>query len=172
MYKPPKTKKEEVIEKVHGKEIADPYRWLENDSARVEHWVREQNAYTNKTLENAIGRSKIKKELLKYLKLDWVGVPVPRKGYYFWQERKALENQPVIYFKKGLSGKKKVLFNPNKLNKKGLVTVDYWYPSPNGKYVALGLSEGGSELASIHVMDVRTGKRLKDVLPYARYSCV
>lgn len=172
-FKVPVTPKNNIDETIHGIKISDPYRWLEDsNNPKVKRWVSQQNKFTQQVLKANISRNQIKKEAIKYLKIDWVGVPSPRGEYYFWQERKRLQNQPVTFIKKGLRGKKRTLINPNKLNKKGTTTVDYWIPSPKGKYLAYGLSEGGTELATMYIMDVKTGKNLKDVISYARYSDV
>jgi prolyl oligopeptidase len=62
-------------------------------------------------------------------------------------------------------GTPRVLVNLN-ADGGGTAITGYW-PSPGGRYLAYGTAEGGSELTTLHVLDVKTGKLLRDALPWA-----
>lgn len=166
----PKTKVHLTTETIHGKRITDPYRWLENgERSMVKQWVDEQNAHTNRLLGKHVNRAAIKKDLLKYVEIDSISVTVPKGEWRFWRERKAQQNQPVLYAQRGRQ-RPRVLLDPNRLNRKGTTTIDYWYASPKGTYLVYGLSEDGTELATLSVMRTATGKKMTDSIPNARYS--
>ncbi|HCX27941.1 MAG TPA: hypothetical protein DHI91_02260, partial [Candidatus Portnoybacteria bacterium] len=173
MQQYPKTRIDPVVEKMHGRTIIDNYRWLEDGKKQeVKNWARIQNDFTEKTLKKISGRKRLQKELLNYMRAGWQGSPLPVRGIYFWSQQKAGQNQPVIYFKKGLSGRPSVLIDPNKLTKQGIVSVDYWRVSPEGTYVAYGLSCGGDENSTLYIKKVKTGRILKDTIKNARWAIV
>ncbi len=168
----PKTKKEAVVENIHGYEIVDFYRWLEDGkSSEVKVWVEEQNTF----LRSLLPSDKIKNfsdELLKNFEVTNFSNLFPCKGKYFYGERKPGENQFVQYVKNGLNGEPKELINPNKLSNDGTITVDFHVVSRSGKYVAYGLSKGGDEMATLYIKDVETGQDLIDKIERCRYSQV
>ncbi len=173
MQRYPKTKIDPVVEKMYGKTIIDNYRWLEDgEKQEVKNWVKAQNTFTEKILKKISGRKQFQKELLSYMKTGWQSSPLPVRGIYFWSQQKAGQNQPVVYFKKGLSENSNVLIDPNKLAKQGIVSVDYWRVSPKGTYIAYGLSCGGDENATLYIKKVKAGKILKDTIKNARWAIV
>ncbi len=173
IYNYPKTPIKKVIDEIHGRKVADFFRWLENGkNSKVKKWVVEQNKFTQKLLQANSSPRKFQKELIKYFSIGAASVPIPVKGSYFWSERRALENQFVIYTKKGLNGRPRALINPNKINKSGTVSIAYWRVSPEGNYIAYGLSRGGDEMATLHILNVRTGKNIKEKIPHTRYASI
>ena len=162
----PKTRVENVVEVIHGQKVEDPYRFLENgESGEVRNWVNEQNAYTRSILDQLPDRKRIKNRLEELLSIGDIGTPQVHKGRYFYTKREGKQNQPVLYMREGLKGQEKVLLDPNSLSKEGLVVLDWWYPSDDGKLLAYGLSKEGNEQSTLHVMNVETGKNLPDQIP-------
>jgi prolyl oligopeptidase len=163
MSKPPQTRVDDVVDMIHGQKVEDPYRWLENgESEEVRKWVNEQNTYTLSILDQLPHRQQIKNRLEELLSIGDIGTPQVHKGRYFYTKREGKQNQPILYMREGLNGPEKVLLDPNSLSKEGLVVLDWWYPSDDGKLLAYGLSQEGNEQSTLHVMNVETAKNLPD----------
>lgn len=163
MSKPPQTRVENVVDVNHGQKVEDPYRWLENgESEEVRKWVNEQNAYTRSILDQLPHRQRIKNRLEELLSIGDIGTPQVHKGRYFYTKREGKQNQPILYMREGLTGPEKVLLDPNSLSKEGLVVLDWWFPSEDGRLLAYGLSQEGNEQSTLYVMNVETDKNLPD----------
>jgi prolyl oligopeptidase len=172
-YQYPPARTEAVVDTLHGKAIADPYRWMENiEDPVVRSWIDAENALTRRMLDRIPSRSAFEKRLAELLSIGTIGVPEVAGKRYFYEKRQGNENQPVLYWREGAFGKPKVLLDPNALSAEGIVAVDWWYPSRDGRLLAYGLSEDGSEQSTLHVLDVDTGKRLKDTIARTRASSV
>jgi len=167
----PQTRVDNVVDVLHGVEIVDPYRWLEDgNSPAVKDWVDAQNKYTQTLLEKVPGRQQIRKRLSTLLEIGSLGTPAPVKGFLFYTKREGEQNQPILYVRE--AGKDRVLIDPNQLAEDGTVALDWWYPSRDGKLLAYGISKDGSEQSTLYVRDVGTGKDLADVIERTRYSSV
>ncbi len=168
---PPPTRTDDVVEKVHGVTIADPYRWLEDAaSPEVHAWVDGENAYTRSLLDVRPGRAALKERLSSLLSIGVIGTPEDRRGLYFHTRREGRgQNQPIIYVRKGLRGKDRVLVDPNPLSPDGTATIDWWYPSEDGTLVAYGVSKSGDEKSTLQVVETASGKTRPDLIPNTRY---
>jgi prolyl oligopeptidase len=165
----PPTHADDVVEKLHGVAVADPYRWLEDGtSPEVRAWVEKQNAFTRSALDRVPGRDRIHDRLAALLDIGYVGTPAPRKGRYFYTARRGKENQPILYVREGMGGAERVLLDPNTLAADGTVALDWWYPSRDGKLVAYGLSKDGNEQSTLHVREVAGGKDRPDAIARTR----
>ena len=170
MIKYPKTKIKDVAESIHGIKVDDFYRWLENvDSLQTKKWSKKQNQLTRRILNKIPNRSNLKKEFKKVLSFDSISAPLPRKNKYFFTKQLNLQNQPVLFAREKINGKPRVLVDPNKLSKKGALSLDWWYPSKDGSLVAYGLSKDGDEKSALFIKNVLTGKNLSDKIPYASF---
>jgi prolyl oligopeptidase len=168
----PVTRIENVIETIHGIKIKDPYRWLEDDNKEVTDWVDKQNEQVEQFIPQNL-RKKLENKIKANFAFPTINAPNKKGELYFWTERQPDEQQMVLYVKKGLKGVKKELINPNKLTDKDKIfSLDFWYPSNEGKYLAYGLSEAGNELSQLKVMDVPSGKFLEDVAANAAWADV
>ena len=166
----PKTKIKNIKENIHGTIVPDFYRWLENsNSQEVKKWSKEQNQYTQSVLNKIPIRNTLKKELKKYLAIDSMGVPVPKKERYFFTEQKGLQNQPTFYIQEKVDGKKRELVDVNKLSRNGNVALDWWYPSTDGVFVAYGISNNGDEKSTLFIKNAVTGKTLSDKIPHTEF---
>jgi prolyl oligopeptidase len=167
----PDTRRENVTNDFFGTTIADPYRWLEIDTAaEVSSWVKEQNKSTFGYLENIPYRDAIKEryeELFNYPKLS---SPFRAGEYYFFYKNNGLQNQSVIYYQKGLDGEPSVFMDPNKLSDDGTVTVSLMGFDNDYKYVAYSRQEAGSDWQEIHVKEIATMKDLNDVTKWVKFS--
>jgi prolyl oligopeptidase len=168
---PPPTRIDTVIDIVHGQQIVDPYRWLEDgNSLETKVWVEAQNAYTRAQLDALPYRPAIRARLAELLSIGTVQPPSVRAGRYFYTRRQGDENQPRLYVRAGLHGEDRVLLDPNTVNAEGTIALDWWYPSWDGHYVAYGYSTHGDERSTLYVVDVATGQHLSDVIPHTRYT--
>jgi len=165
----PPTRTDDVIDELYGEQIADPYRWLEDgDSDDVRRWTAAQNALTEGYLAGVDARSAIQRRLAALLAIDALGAPAPAGGRYFYSRRRGNENQPVLYVRDGVHGADRVLIDPNALNTEGTTALDWYFPSDDGRMLAYGLSEDGSEESMLHVMDVDSGSILADRIARTR----
>ncbi|HLU82280.1 MAG TPA: hypothetical protein VKZ43_02670, partial [Trueperaceae bacterium] len=108
---PPPTRKEPVVEVLHGRTLVDEYRWLEGDNSdpanmgtptpEVREWTRAQNAYTRAVLDELPGRSELEERLRPLLEAGEVFIPQVRGERYFYRRRAGDENQPVVYWREG-----------------------------------------------------------------------
>lgn len=168
---PPKTEVDNVVEIIHNQKVEDPYRWLEDaDGEKVKKWVEEQNEYTRLFLDSLSARQKIRKRLEQLFSIGSIGSPQIHKDRYFYTRREGKQNQPILYARWGLGGKEKVLIDPNTLDKEGLVSLDWWYPSDDGKLLAYGISREGTEQSTLHIMNVESGEKLPDMITKTRYT--
>ena len=165
----PATAAQDIKDVLHGEEIADPYRWLEDgDSAETRLWTERQNAFTAAYLAAFPGRQRIRRRLEELLAIGVLGAPTPTRGRYFYLRRDGRQNQPVLYWRQGLNGSDRVAVDPNALNPAGTTSLDWFYPSNDGGVLAYGLSEDGSEQSVLHVLEVTSGELLADRISRTR----
>ncbi|MEK7133355.1 MAG: S9 family peptidase, partial [Patescibacteria group bacterium] len=166
----PKTCKVNVVNKINGVHIPDPYRWLEKDGdPEVKQWLEKQNVLTHFMLDKVAARNTIKNRLNQLFKIDTVGIPVPKGNRYFFEERKGADDLGVLYVQGSLDSLPRVLIDPNILSEDKSTILHDWSPSEDGKLVAYGLSEAANDQASIHVLNVETGEKLPDIIPAEIY---
>jgi prolyl oligopeptidase len=162
---PPATRVDNVVETLHGVKVADPYRWLEKaDASEVKSWTDKQNAYMRGLLDAVPERKWIEQRLWQLHEIGSLGVPTVkgegRQKRYFYTRRTGKQNQPVLYVRDGLGGSDRALVDVNQLAADGTRSLDWWYPSEDGRLLAYGVSANGDEESVLRVRDVRTGKDL------------
>src|SRR5581483_444480 len=158
-----------VEEALHGRSIRDPYRWLEDsDSPETQQFVRDQLAYTRSVLDPLPGREDIHRRLTELLAIGTIGTPQVGGKYFFYTRREGEQNQPVLLVREGLHGSDRVLINPNQLAADGTVALDWWYPTHDGQFVAYGISQGGSEVSTLEIIETATGEPLSDRIERTR----
>ena len=170
---PPSTNIQDVIETVHGVEIRDPYRWLEDqDAPETRAWIDEQNAYADALLDQLPGRDRLRDVVTRMLELDIIGLPNERGGRYFYTKRRADQELSLLFVRDGVDGEDEVLIDPHPLSPDHTTSVSLADISQDGSLVAYELREGGVDEVSIRVMDVNARTDLPDRLPEARYGNV
>ncbi|HWG87653.1 MAG TPA: prolyl oligopeptidase family serine peptidase [Candidatus Acidoferrales bacterium] len=155
--KPPYAPPEEVMEDLHGHKIADPFRWLENaESPQTRAFVEAQNAYTEAVLSAipTLNRRTLRQRVEQLLTIGRVEPPQVGGNRFFYVRRDGRQNQPVLYVRQGVSGQDRVLLDVNALAPDGTVALDWFYPSPDGKFVAYGTSPNGSEISTLEIVEV------------------
>jgi len=170
---PPPTKAEPVTETLHGTTISDPYRWLEEaKSPATRAWLTEQMAYTEDYLQQVKVRPEIVKRLGELMRVESFSVPLERDGKFFFKKRLPAENQGSIYVRSGLKGSDVKLVDAGKLSADQNTSVNIADVSKDGGLLVYEVREGGADEQSVHLLDVKTGRALADVLPSARYAGV
>ncbi|HEY5885476.1 MAG TPA: prolyl oligopeptidase family serine peptidase [Pyrinomonadaceae bacterium] len=167
----PETKKVEVVDDYFGTKVADPYRWLENESSpEVASWVEAQNKVTFAYLDQIPYRSKIKERLTALFNYAKYSAPTRRGEYFFYTKNDGLQNQSIWYRQKGLDGTPEVLLDPNKLSADGTTKLGQFSLSNDGKYLGYGVSQGGSDWSDVYVMDVDSKMKQSDHLKWVKVS--
>ena len=163
------TERKEVVDTLHGVEIKDPYRWLENyEDQKVIDWLDKQNQFTKERIEKIPNYQKVFEKIKDYLSLGTISVPKEKKGLIFFQKA-TIESQPILFVQKGKTGEPKILVNPNELSKENPVALDWYFVSPTAKFIAYGLSNNGDEWSLLHIKNVETGEILDDKIPRTRF---
>jgi prolyl oligopeptidase len=167
---PPKTRTDNVHDTIHGVEIVDPYRWLEDrKSPETQAWIEAQNNYTHSILASIPGRERLKQRLTELVKIDTIGPPIERHGRYFFSKRLANQELFVIYMREGLKGNDQVLIDPHPMSPDHSTSVHLIEVSKDGTLMAYGVRQGGADENTVRVLDVEARKDLPDVLPRGRY---
>lgn len=167
---PPKARRDNVKETIHGVEIADPYRWLEDQhSPETRQWIEAENAYTQKFLSRFPGHGALREHLARLLKIDVVGTPIVCQGRYFFSKRLANQDLSVIYMQNGIEGRAEVLVDPHPMSPDHMTSVVMEDVTRDGKLLAYGVRHGGEDEVSVVLLDVDSKKPLPDQLPRARY---
>ncbi len=170
----PKADKRPLEETIHGVNIVDNYRWLEDGaSPDTQKWVDEEMAYTSALLDPLPGRDAMHKRLTELLSIGSISQPEIGGKYYFYTRREGMQNQPVLYVREGGAegkngGKDRVLLDVNQLAADGTIALDWYQPSENGKYLAYGTSPSGSEMSTLHIIETKTGNQLPDTIERTR----
>lgn len=170
---PPQTKTVGRTDTYHGMTVADPYRWLEDDvrtSKEVAEWVEAENKYTAAYLDAIPQREAIRKRLTKLWDFEKFGTPFKVGSKYFFEKNDGLQNQDVLYIQDSLQGEPRVLIDPNAWSKDGTVALEGMSFSNDGRFLAYGVQDGGSDWRIWHVMNVETGKVLEDELEWIKFN--
>jgi prolyl oligopeptidase len=169
----PESKKVDVVDDYFGTKVADPYRWLEDEtSAETKAWIDEQNKLTFSYLDRIPYREKLKARLTELYNYPRISAPFRRGDTYFFTRNTGLQNQSVYYIQKGVNGEPELFLDPNTFSKDGTTTLKAFSLSKDGKYLAYGVSSGGSDFITISVMEVASRKKLADEINWMKASGV
>lgn len=167
----PLTRKEDVTENIHGVDIADPYRWLEDDhSEDTKAWVKAQNEVTFGYLEKLPMRDRVQSRLKEMWNYERVGMPSRRGGRWFFSHNSGLQNQSVLMTADSLDAEGKVLLDPNAMSADGTTSLTDSEPSEDGQLIAYAVSEAGSDWTTIRVREIASGKDREDVIRWVKFS--
>jgi prolyl oligopeptidase len=168
---PPTTRRDNVREILHGVEMVDAYRWLEDQqSAETRSWIDAQNKYTRSILDKYAARGLLRKRFTELERLDAITVPVARAGRYFLRKRRVDQQQFVLTMREGLNGDGRILVDPHKLATDNSLSVWFFDVTDDGKLVAYRIQKGGKDEVTVRLLQVDTGEHLRDELPEARYG--
>ena len=161
----------DLVETLHGVEVADPYRWLEDlNSKETATWVEQQNEVTKDYLKKIPGSEKVNRHLTKLWNYERFGIPFVEGGRYFFSKNDGLQNQSVLYTTTALDKEAEILLDPNKLSEDGTIALSDYSISPDGKHMAYSISQSGSDWVEWKVRDIASGKDLSDHIKWSKFS--
>ncbi len=164
----PVAHKKIVTETLYGTTITDPYRWMEDwHGEELRTWLEGQAAYTRSYLDGRPERATLLKRISA---LSNTGTAYRNfqlaAGRYFYLQREQGENMYKLVMRTELDAQERVLFDPNTLGGVVQTAIDWYKPSWDAAFVALCLSEGGSEESVLHVLDIESDKMLDLAIPH------
>jgi prolyl oligopeptidase len=169
----PETKKVEVVDDYFGTKVPDPYRWLEDEtSPETKAWVEDQNRLTFGYLDKIPYREKLKARLTELYNYPRISAPFRRGDTYFFTKNDGLQNQSVYYIQQGVNGTPELFLDPNKFSADGTSVLSAFSLSKDGKYLAYGISQGGSDWVTLSVMEVASRNKLSDEVKWMKASGV
>lgn len=167
----PLTAKVDSVDSYFGHQVADPYRWLEDDqSEETKAWVEAQNNVTNAFLQKIPFRDSIKSRLQKVWSYARQSAPIIKGDYQFFYRNDGTQNHSVLYVMKKGDTVERVLIDPNLFSEDGTVSLGSVSVSKDGKFIAYSISKGGSDWRDVYVKDVITGIDLADHLKWVKFS--
>ena len=169
----PVSDKVDHVDVYHGTDVADPFRWLEDDvreSEAVKSWVDAQNLVTFGYLDTIEERGAINARMKELWDYERYSLPVKEGGRYFYSYNDGLQNQDVIYTLTDLNAEPELLIDPNTWSDDGTIALASYFPSPDGKYFAYLVQDGGSDWRVAKVMDVESGEELTDRLDWLKFT--
>jgi prolyl oligopeptidase len=168
---PPAAPEDNFRESFHGVDIIDPYHWLEDSaSSATRKWIEEQNSYAHGMLDAQPIRASIVQRLTEMMRHDKVGSPLQRNGYYYFEKRRADQEQWSFYRRKATGGPEELLIDPDPLSPDHTASISMFDVSDDGAMVAYGVRHGGEDETELRILDVAHHRDLKDHLPKALYT--
>lgn len=171
----PDTARGDTVDPQFGVDVADPYRWLEDDvrvNPKVADWVAAQNKVTDAYLATLPGRDTFKKRMTELYNYERFGLPTKAGTRYFYTRNDGLQPQSVLYVRDGLKGEGRVLIDPNLWAKDGATALAEWNPSEDGKHLLYSVQDGGTDWRIVRVKDVATGQDLPDEVRWVKFSAL
>ncbi len=168
----------DVVDTYFGVQVSDPYRYLENkEDPEVVAWMKAQDAYTRDILSRIPGREALLERIVELDNAAAAQVSRVRRlkdETYFYMKMLPEENVRKLYMRKGLTGDEKLLVDPESFEKETGKphAINYYEPSSDGRYVACGISEGGSEDAVLYVYETATLKLVDKPITRAQIGAV
>jgi prolyl oligopeptidase len=170
----PVSRRDDVVEVLHGHPVADPYRWLEDpDAAETSAWVGQQNAVTDAYLAGLPDRSWFAETMRAVVGRPRAGVPFKRAGWYFVSRNDGTHNQDVVYVAKTLAellDGGRVLVDPNTFTANGTSSLTTLDVAPTGGLAAYGRSDAGSDWTVFHLIDLATGEEVAEPKVQTKFS--
>jgi prolyl oligopeptidase len=171
---PPPTRREDLVEHLHGVPVADPYRWLEDgDDPSVRAWSDAQDAYARATLDRMPAVDALRRELTAQWDREGIVVPVHKRAGRYFYGRRLRGRDRVVYFVRDGDGPERVLLDPARLDPSGGLVIQSVVPSPDGRTIAYRVSQANADAASLRIRDVDSGREQPvDDIEGARFAAV
>jgi prolyl oligopeptidase len=167
----PATRRDDVVETLHGEHVADPYRWLEDGSSpAVQAWAKAENAFTRAWLDKLPERAGLAARFHELYDIERVWAPVKRGNRYFWSQKDIGREKDAVFWREGKNGERKVLLDPNTWSSDGSVSLGRYRVSLDGKLVAYLVKQNNSDEAVLEIIDVATGKKKNEVIEGTKYA--
>lgn len=177
----PEAERQDVTDNYFGHEVADPYRWMENDTtAQVAAWVEAENRVTDAYLQKIPFLKSLNRRLTALADYEKMGMPFKKGGKYYFFRNDGLQNQSVLYVMDSAEmeapdalqrmQKAEVFLDPNKLSDDGTVALTGVYFNKTGTKMAYTISRSGSDWSEIYVMDVQSRQLTGDHIIWAKFT--
>lgn len=167
----PNTRKSDHVDTYHGTQIADPYRWLEDDrSAETADWVKAENKVTFDYLGQIPYRKQLQDRIEKVFNYPKYSAPSRKGDWFYFSKNDGLQNQSVLYRQNGLDGKPELVIDPNKLSADGTTRMTAFALSKKGDYAVVGTSKGGSDWNDFRVMKLADKSYLPETIEWVKVS--
>ncbi len=169
----PMTKKVDTVDVYFGHQIADPYRWLEDDNSdETAQWVAEQNKLTFSYLDQIPFRKDVQRRLTELFNYPKQTAPIHTAGRFFYFKNDGMQNQNVLYCADSLDGIETELLNPNTMTDDGTAAISTVAVSKDGHNLCYGIASAGSDWSELYVKEIATGKQLPDHLMWTKFTQV
>ncbi|MGO9450752.1 MAG: prolyl oligopeptidase family serine peptidase [Candidatus Binataceae bacterium] len=166
---PPFSRRDNVRESMHGAEVSDPYRWLEDtNSHETRQWLATQREHAARYFAST-ERANVRGRLAQMMRTDEVGIPLERNGYYFFSRRPAGQQRHLIFRRSGLGGEDEVLVDPKEVSGDPPAGVEISDVTPDGALLVYLVRRGGEDEAEIRVLEIAS-RRTVDILPRAKQA--
>ncbi len=166
----PITAKVDTVDTYFGTQVKDPYRWLEDDTSKeTEAWVKEQNKVSFGYLEKIPFRNDLKNRLEKLWNYEKLGSPFKEGDFTYFYKNDGLQNQYVVYRKKGES-EAEVFLDPNTFSEDGTTSLAGLSFTKDGSLAAYLISEGGSDWRKGIVINTKSMEVVEDTLTNIKFS--
>ncbi|HEY3500607.1 MAG TPA: prolyl oligopeptidase family serine peptidase [Polyangiaceae bacterium] len=167
----PASRRAEVVDRLHGVELRDPYRWLEDEkSPEVQAWMKAQDDFARGILKGLPKRAELAQRFRELFDIEHIGVPFKRGKRYFWARKEVGKDKHAVLVRDGKRGEPRVLLDPNTWSTDASVSLGSYGISWNGKYVAYQVKRNNSDEAILEILDIDTGKKLPEVIDGAKYT--
>ena len=167
----PVARRGDTVDVLHGVSVADPYRWMEDqESDELAAWIEAENAVTGAYLDRIPEREEIQNRLTGLWNYERWGLPYKEGDRYFVTRNDGLQAQSVLHTMRTLDDEPRVLLDPNTFTADGTMALSGTAVSPDAKYIAYGVSDGGSDWQRWRVRDIETGEDLADDIRWVKFS--
>ena len=167
----PPTKTINHVDDYFGRKVSDPYRWMEDlNSADVAQWVKAQNGVTEKFFATLPMRERFRSRITELWNYPKIGLPFREANRLFYTKNSGLQRQSVYYMRTSLDAPEQIVIDPNVLSPDGSVALSLFTPSPDGRYLAYGQSQGGSDWSTVYVRTLTGGRQLSDTVKWIKFS--
>jgi prolyl oligopeptidase len=171
LMKYPISEKVNTVDTLFGTAVNDPYRWLEDDTTKATaNWVKAQNEVTFGFLEKIPYRETIKKRLEALYNYERLSAPFKEGDFYYFYKNNGLQNQSVLYRKKGEEGAPELFLDPNTFSKDGTTSMAGISFCKDGSLAAYQISEGGSDWRKVIVIKTIDKSIVEDTLRDVKFS--
>ena len=165
------THRDKVIDNYHGTMVADPYRWLEDDTCpTVKEWIGEQNGDFESYISGYDIRNVIKSRLTALWNYPKSSVPHVVEGVYYTWRNDGLQNQNILYRSPCPKEQGETVLDPNQFSEDGTIAVTSISFSPKGTYMAYSLSSSGSDWQTLHILDLKSMENLTETLHHVKFT--
>jgi prolyl oligopeptidase len=167
---PPVAPVRAVTDDYFGIKIIDPYRYMENlQDPQVRDWIKAQADWAHATLDRIPGRGQLLEDIHKFANASPARVGSVYRlagGQYFYLKTLASQNVAKLYMRQGLDGAEKLLVDTDQFAAPNgaPAAINFYEPSPDGRFVAYGVSQGGAEIGALRILDVQSGKDTGEII--------